>query len=87
MWRAPHPVGVFGGGSRSVVGLSGIAPAPAPAPAAAAAAAITLALITWLIGPAAAEYTGSPVGFDARIAEQNANGRSQRAHVGSTRHR
>jgi len=43
-------------------------------PASATPAPITLALITSLTGPGAAEYLGDAAGFDARIEMQNAQG-------------
>ena len=48
--------------------------ATAPAPAAASPAPITLAYITDLTGPGAAQNSTSPAGFDARLALQNAMG-------------
>ena len=45
-----------------------------PAPASAAPARITIAYISSLTGPGAAEDASSPAGFDARIALQNAEG-------------
>jgi ABC-type branched-subunit amino acid transport system substrate-binding protein len=70
MWWARIPWVV----SALVLGLLVGSISLVPTSAGATPAPITLALVTSLTGPAAAEYTGSPAGFDARIAEQNAMG-------------
>ena len=60
--------------SVAVAGLPLALAMTTPTPASAAPAPITIAYITSITGPGAAEDASSPAGFDARIAMQNAEG-------------
>ena len=62
----------------AMLGMLGLLPlavlTTTSAPASASPAPITIAYITSITGPGAAEDASSPAGFDARIAMQNAEG-------------
>src|ERR1039458_7162645 len=70
----------------ATVGLPLVFVGASASPAAASPKPITIAYITDLTGPGGSENGTSPAGFDARIAEQNAeggvHGRSEERRVG-----
>ena len=78
--RSSRPVGRLGLAGLAMVtaasGLMTLAATTATTTAAGASseAPITIAMITSLTGPGSSEFSNAPAGFNARIAQQNAEG-------------